>query len=217
MGSSRALPAESERERALLATAELWSEAGYGGLSAAAISERAGIEAGTFASLFANLEAAAQATFEAPIGAVVGLVAEQFAPDRSEPESCMRGIVAILEVMAANPAFAFVVYLGRRQAVPEAVRASAKTGHGFIVAMLERLRDSSAVTGQPLGAGVGALGAAEILLRREVLAGRADRLTALAPTVVYAAISPFVGQEEGLRLARESRRLLGPAGEAKPL
>lgn len=189
----------------MLATAELWSEEGYEGLSVAAICTRAEIDAGTWASLFPDVEAAARATLELPIGTMVRLVGEQFGLDRSEPESCMMGIVAILELMAANPAYAHAVYIGRRSGtVPTGVNGVAKTTGGFMVAMLERLRESSAVSAQPFGAGIGALGAAEAVVRREVLAGRASQLLRVAPSVVYGATAPFVGQKEGVRLARMS-------------
>ncbi len=208
MASSLVLPAASERERALLAIAELWAEGGYDSLSAAAIAARAGIPEDSFAAMFGDIAEAARATLEAPIAAMVGLVGEQFAPDRPEPESCMMGIVAILELMAANPAYAYVVYVGRRiGGVPMAVSGVARTGGGLMVAMLDRLRESSASSTQPVGTALGALGAAEAVVRREVLAGHAERLMEVVPDVVYGATAPFVGQREGLRLARMSTRV----------
>lgn len=207
VSSDWTLPAETPRERALLATAQLWEERGYEGLSVAAICERAGLEPRTFGSLFPGVEAASKATLEAPIAAMVGFVGEEFALDRSEPESCMMGIVAMLKLMAANPSYAFVVYVGRRlRAVPADVNGVATTAGWFMVAMLERLRESSSVAEQPAVAGLGALGSAEAVVRREVLAGRADRLLDVCPSVVYAGTVPFVGRREALRLAQLSEK-----------
>lgn len=201
------LPAVTERERVLLATAEIWQELGYGGLSTEAIAARAKIETDAFAAMFADAEEAARATLQVPIAAMVGIVSQQFSPDRSEPESCMMGIVAMLDLMAANPAYAHVVYVGRREdPVPASVNGVATTTGGFMVAMLERLRDSGNVHVQPVTAGVGALGAAEAVVCRWVVAGRTDRLRESTPSVVYGAIVPFVGQKEALRLAELSRR-----------
>jgi AcrR family transcriptional regulator len=202
MNGGWVLPAVSERERTLLATAELWGELGYERLTVEAICARAGIGVETFEAMFPDVEAAAQAAFEVPIGAVVGLVADQYAPDRSEPESCAMGIVAILRLMAANPAYAYITYFATRRGVPPAVHSVAKSGHRLVVAMLERLRESSGLNDQPVGAGVGALGAAEVMARREVMAGRTEQLPALAPDFVYAATVPFVGQRDALRLAQ---------------
>lgn len=208
MSSSWTLPAETMRERALLATAEVWKERGYEGLSVAAICERAGLETKVFSTMFPDVEAASRSAVETPIAAMVGLVGEQFALDRSEPESCMMGIVAILKLMAANPAYAYVVYVGRRLGrVPGRVSGVATTAGWFLAAMLERLRESSALGEQPVGSGLGALGAAEAVVRREVLAGRTDHLLAICPSVVYGATVPFVGQREALRLAHLSEQV----------
>jgi hypothetical protein len=47
-----------------------------------------------------------------------------------------------------------------------------------------------------------AFGRAQLLVFHEVAAGRAERLPALAPNIVYLAIAPFAGHDEGLRQAR---------------
>jgi AcrR family transcriptional regulator len=203
------LPAETVRERVLLATAELWAEAGYEGLDVDSICRRAGVEKNDLGSELPDRESLARAALEVPVAAMVDLVAEQYGPDRSEPESCALGIVAILEMMAANPAYAFVLYIGSRQAgKTRRVATVSRTAHQLMVAMLERLGEGSDIGRPPLTAGVGAMGAAEIALRREVVAGRVDCLPHLAGDVVYAAITPFVGQKEGLRLAALSRQLV---------
>jgi AcrR family transcriptional regulator len=211
MGSDWVLPAESERERALLATAEIWREHGFEGLTRGAISGRAGISAEEFAAVFADVRAVATAAIEVPLAAVVEIVADLYSPDRSEAESYARAIVRILQMMAANPAYAFVVYIGGRQMAPSEVHTVFASGHHLLVAMLERLWGSSTVSEQPARAGVGILGSAEAVVRRELMAGRHDILPALAPDFVYGAITPFLGQAEGLRLARFSRRLVKEA------
>lgn len=208
MESAWALPAVSERERALLATAELWSERGYGELSVEAICGRAGIDAETFEALFGDVEAAAKATIEVPLGAVVTAVGEHYSPDRSEVESYALAVDAILEVMAANPAFAFVTYLGRRQEAPPEVLSVFESGHQFLVAMLDRLWDNSPLSEKPARGGQGALGGPEAVVRRELVAGRAERLPALAPDLLYAAAVPFLGQNAALQLRRQARERL---------
>jgi AcrR family transcriptional regulator len=209
MGSSLVLPAVSERERALLATAEIWGEAGWEGLSATAICARAGIEPESLTAMFPDLEAIAVATIEVPLGAVVSVVAELYAPDRSEAESCVMAIVAILELMAANPAYADVAYIAGRQMAPSGVHSVYKSGHQFLVAMLERLWEGSRLKQQPARTALGALGAAEAVVRREIVDGNHERLPSLAPAFVYAATVPFLGQREGLRLAQLARELVG--------
>ncbi len=211
MGSSRRLPAASDRERVLLATAELWGEGGYEKLSVETICGRSGVEPEAFLDRFPDVEAAAEAAVEVPLAAVVDVVADLYSPDRSEAESYALAIVAILELMAANPAYADVVYIAGRQMAPPAVHALYETGHRFLVAMLERLWASSELREQPARAGLAALGAAEAVVRREIVAGRHEALPSLAPDFVYAATVPFLGQQEAMRLARRATDLSGAA------
>lgn len=212
MGSQPVLPAESGRERALLATAEIWAEHGYEALTAEAISVRAGIEAADFEAEFPDVEAAAAAAIEVPLAAVVKAVAGLYSPDRSEAESYVLTIVSILELMAANPAYTYLAYIGGRQMAPPRIHRIYHGGHRFLVAMLERLWASSSLPEQPARVGLAGLGAAEAVVRREIVAGRCARLPSLAPDFVYGAITPFLGQREGLRLAQLSRRLVLEGG-----
>lgn len=205
MGADRSLPAASERERVLLATAEIWTEGGYEALDVESICARAGVGREAFAASFPSVEAAAEAAIEVPLAAVVQIVGEAFSPDRSEAESYARAIVGILEFMAANPPFAYLPFIGGRQMAPPRAHSVFDAGHRFLVAMLERLWEGSGQREQPARAALGALGAAEAVVRREILAGRYERLPALAPDFVYIATVPFLGQREALRLARASR------------
>jgi AcrR family transcriptional regulator len=202
MGRSWALPADSERERVLLATAEVWSERGYDGLSVSGICSRAGIDETEFRALFPDVEAAAKAAIEVPLAAVVEVVAELYSPDRSEAESYAMAIVGILELMATNPAYADVVCITGRQMAPPGVHSLYKTGHQVLVAMLERLWENSSLSEKPAPAGQAALGGAEAVVRREIVAGRYERLPDLAPDFVYAATVPFLGIAEAQRLAQ---------------
>ena len=208
MASRWALPAGSERERVLLATAEVWAEAGYEGLSVERICVRARVERDAFEAMFPSVEAAAEAAIEVPLRAVVGVVAKFFSPDRSEAESYAGAIVRILELMAANPAYSYLVYIGGRQMAPPNVHSVYESGHRFLVAMLERLWEDSGSRRQPDKAALGVLGAAEAVARREILAGRYERLPLLAPDFVYVATVPFLGQEEAMRLARQAQTLI---------
>jgi AcrR family transcriptional regulator len=205
MGRSWALPADSERERVLLATAELWGKRGYDGLSVASICDQAGVEEASFAAMFRDVEAAAKATVEVPLAAVVEVVSGLYSPDRSEAESYAMAIVGLLRLMAANPAYADVAYITGRQMAPPGVHALYETGHQVLVAMLERLWEGSTLSDKPARAGLGALGAAEAVVRRELVAGRYERLPDLAPDFVYAATVPFLGIAEAQRLAQVAR------------
>lgn len=61
----------------------------------------------------------------------------------------------------------------------------------------------------PRSAIVGALGGAEMVMRAELIAGRAERLPSLLPSFTYLATLPFLGPEEALRKCQRAREILG--------
>jgi hypothetical protein len=83
----------------------------------------------------------------------------------------------------------------------------------LLAMMIERPWGFSKLEWQPRLAPSAALGAAEAVLRRELLAGRPERLPALLPDFVYAATVPFLGRAEALRLAEPS---CSPPAEPAP-
>jgi AcrR family transcriptional regulator len=200
-----------ERERAVRAMAELCAERGYRETTVEALIERAGLSRASFESMFkGGLEECLLAAENAILGEVVRVVADTYSPDRSEWESGIAGIGAILELMAANPSFARTGYIVVRQAGTERAKDAYEAGITLIVAMIDRLREYGDREIQPPpGAARAALGGAEALIRREIDSGRAAELPRHLPDIVYAATVSFLGQEEALRLARRSRAM-GP-------
>jgi AcrR family transcriptional regulator len=207
MAAEFAVP--SERERLLQACTELCAERGYEGTSVEGICARARVDRAAFASAFAgSVERCAAAAEEAILSEVVSAVARSYSADRTEWVNVVHGVKAILELMAANPSFAYLGYIGARQMAPAAVRKPYEHGHLMLEAMLERGQAYSARAIAPAKAALGALGGAEAIVRREVAAGRAAGLPQLLPDFVYSATVPFLGQKEALRLARQARQLL---------
>lgn len=191
-----------ERDRILLATAELCAELGYEELDVGRIAGRAGVGEERFHELFPDKDAAAQAAIDAILGGVVSLVGELYQPDRSEVESAVEAIAAILRLMAENPQFASLSYVASRQMMPPHLKRGLDSGSQLLAAMLDRFRDYSTAKGQPIRAARAALGGAEAVVRREIARGRTSRLPELIPDLIYAATVPFFGQQEALRLAK---------------
>jgi len=204
---------ESDRDRIIRTAAELCAEVGYEEMLVERVAERANVSAEHFRELFDGKEAVVRSAVDAILAAVVALVGELYEPDRPEPESYLLTIKAILELMADNPEFALISYVGARQMMPPELKQQLDSGSGLLTAMLERLSPYSRADVQPSRAGRAALGGAEAVVRQEVTLGRAANLPWLLPDFFYAATVPFLGQQEALRLARRGRELLvGPTG-----
>ena len=191
------------------AMAELCAERGYRETTVEAVIERAGIERESFESMFKDgREGCLLAAENAILGEVMSVVAETYSADRSEWDSGIAGIRAILELMAANPSYANTGYIAVRQGGPQQAKEAYEAGITLIVAMIDRLREYGDGATRPPSSARAALGGAEALIRREIVSGRTAVVPRHLPEVVYAATVPFLGQEEALRLARRGRALL---------
>lgn len=209
METTTELFSPSERDRVLQAVTELCATHSYGEITIAQVVERAGVSAEAFDSIFAgDLEECMLAAMNMVVGDVVSAVSSSYSADLSEWDSGLLAVKAILELMAARPSYAHLAYIGSRQMAPPKVREAYGAGIQVLTAMIERLWEYSAGDAQPAAAARGALGAAEAVVRREVMAGRTEHLPSLLPDFIYGATVPFLGQEEALRHARRARELL---------
>lgn len=203
----------SDRERLIQALIVVCCERNVDEISAEAVSQRSGVPMRSFTEHFGTgrngLEACMIAAENDIIREVIAAVAGAYSPDRSEWDSGMAGILAILEYMAANPKTAYFGYITVPIAAPESVRERAEAARLLLSSMLDRLRETtSSHSVAPQRAARAALGGADTLVRREVAAGRAEELPRILPDLVFGATVSFLGQEEALRLARRARQLL---------
>jgi AcrR family transcriptional regulator len=207
--------APSERERILRSAAELCAERGFEELTVEAIVARAATSTRTFHKLFSGVEDCVIASVSALTAQVLAEVSGTYLPDRSEWDSGIIGMKAILELMAAHPSFAYLGYVVARQTSPPRIREVYRGATQMLTIMVERLWDYSELEHQPRLAARGALGGCEALVRREVVAGRGEQLPRILPELIYIATVPFLGQEEAMRLSRRGRELLvGSSWEA---
>jgi AcrR family transcriptional regulator len=197
----------SERDRVLRAMSALCAEQGYEETTVSEVVSRAGVTPEAFAEMFSGKEECTVAALNAIIGEVVSAVAISYSADRSEWESGLRGMKAILELMAAHPSFAQLGYIVARQMAPSATRDTYEGIAGVLRAMLGRLRENTGSKAPPSAARA-ALGGPEAVVRREIMAGRLEQLPRLLPDIAYAATVAFLGQEDALQLSRLARELL---------
>jgi hypothetical protein len=211
--AAESLLSPSERDRALRAIATLCATRGYLETSVSELVELAEIDQAEFDRMFDGKEHCAIEAVKAILGETMSVVSASYSPDRSEWDSALLGIKAILELMAAHPSFAYIAYIASRQMTPDGVRDVRVSGVSLLCTMLDRLRTSAKQDEQPAAAAWGAFGGAEAVVRREVARGRTEYLPQLLPDLIYSAVAPFLGQEDGLRMARRGRELLEGIGD----
>ncbi len=206
--ASEPIVGPSDRERIMRATAELCFERGYEEMQIEEVLIRAGVSEEGFEALFGGKEEAALGAINWLLGETIGVVSAAYSADRSEVESALAGVKAILELMAANPSYAYLGYVTVRQMGTERMREVHNTGIQMLSVMLERMRQYSQTSAQPPDSARAALGGAEAVIRRELVAGRAAALPRLLPDLIYAATIPYLGSEAALRLAAKGAETL---------
>jgi AcrR family transcriptional regulator len=209
----RDLAGPSERDRLIEAMALSCVERGYAAVSVEEVARRAGVERGRFEENFAGKAECGIAAVNQILADITAAASIAYSPQYSEWEKILRGVRALLELMAARPSFASLDLIEARQGMgPEAYEAYA-AGIRVLQAMLDRLQ-ANAVGGvvRPPGAIRGAIGGAEALIRRELLAGRPERLPELLPDIIYGMLAPYLDQQEALRYAGLARELLNEGG-----
>jgi AcrR family transcriptional regulator len=189
----------SDRDRILQAMAECCAEAGYAETRIEAVLERAGVEPESFEIHFSGKEDCALAALNKIVSETLARISMAAPRAGDVIERRKFEVKAILELMAARPAFAWLVYAEARQGGTARMHDSYESAARVLALMMERAGDAG---GRPSATARAVLGGAEAVVRRELVTGRAATLPRFLPDFVYAALVPFVGQREALRQAK---------------
>jgi AcrR family transcriptional regulator len=209
----REIVAPSERDRLIEAMALTCAERGYAAASVEEVTQRAGVDRQSFEENFADEAECGIAAVNQILADITAAASIAYSPEYSEWEKILRGVRALLELMAARPSFAGLDLIEARQGMgPEAYELYT-AGIRVLAAMLDRLQANALVgVARPPSAIRGAIGGAEALIRRELLAGRPERLPELLPDIIYGMLAPYLDQQEALRYAGLARELLNEGG-----
>jgi AcrR family transcriptional regulator len=212
-GLYRDIVAPSERDRLIEAMALTCAERGYAATSVEEVVARAGLGQRSFDESFADKADCGTAAVNQILADITAAASIAYSPEYSEWEKILRGVRALLELMAARPSFAGLAQIEARQGMGPEAYALYTSGIRVLGAMLDRLQ-ANALGGvaRPPSAIRGAIGGAEALIRRELLAGRPERLPDLLPDIIYGMLAPYLDQQEALRYAGLARELLNDGG-----
>lgn len=204
MLSGPALSAPSERERLVAAMAASCAENGYGAAGVEDVLWRTGLPPSAFHEHFADKDECVVAVLDELLSETTQAVAGAQAPEYGDWQRLLMGVRALLDLLAAQPSAAKLALIETRGEVPAAAHERYAACIRVLIALLDRAR-TYAERSAPPSATRGAIGGAEFLIRRELLAGRAERLPDLLPDIIYGTVVPFLPQQEALRLAELAR------------
>jgi len=204
-----------QRRRILRATADLVSEQGYRRTSTEHIVRRGHVGYSSFYNHFPDKEACFMTLFNGTLELAAKSVAEAFAagpPQRAWPDRVAASLRALFELLASDPALA-------RACIVEAPAATDS--------VLGRYREEIARAGKALQLGAGRAtgepspfdrfgeliaGGLFYLAHRHLAHGEAAQLPALLPEAVEYTLTPYLGEEEALRISRQ----MEPSAAADP-
>jgi AcrR family transcriptional regulator len=206
-GSGLALPRSSsfagltppsQRRRILDAMISCCAEKTYSGTTIAELVRRGSVSRTTFYKLFTDKRDCFDAAVTLCIERISATLRAAAAECDSPAEATRRATAAVLQLLAAEPELALVLGGDVLGVDPARVERYGR----MLVPALERLWAEAGEPPRKHSSPGLAFGRAQLLVFHEVAAGRAERLPALAPNIVYLAIAPYAGHDEALRQAR---------------
>jgi AcrR family transcriptional regulator len=197
--------AQNQRERMLLATAELVAERGYQKTTIELIAKTARVALVTFYEHFADKEACFLAAFDENVEAAHEVFVELLEPQQAWPEQIAASLEVLLEMVVNEQARAKLCIveaqaagaaaLARYQAMLESVTPKLREGRE-LNPRAERL---------PEGLEVAIAGGLAWLIHQRLASGRADDLKGLLPEMLQVTLTPYVGEVEAGRAAEAAQ------------
>jgi AcrR family transcriptional regulator len=206
-GLNRAFVVANQRDRLLDALAQEVADRGYTAVTAQDVYTRAGVSSKTFYELFRDKADCFLAAYDAAVKLLMAHVEAVFerTPEPT-PEQTRAVLGAVLEVFAAEPAFARMCLVEVAAAGPEAMRRYVAVIDSFTGLLhpidRARARGSGGEATEPGGLLDRALigGIAWVIYER-ILAGETESLPELLPQLLYFLFVPFLGEQEAARIA----------------
>jgi len=192
---------QNQRERILLATAELVAERGYQKTTIELIAKTSRVALVTFYEHFPSKEECFLAAFDESVAAAREVFAELLNPEDPWQDQISAALEILLEMVVKEQARAKLCIveaqaagsaaLGRYQGMLEGVAPKLREGREF------NPRSSRL----PDGLEVAIAGGIAWLVHQRLVAGKADELMALLPEMLQVTLTPYVGEVEAGRAA----------------
>jgi AcrR family transcriptional regulator len=192
---------QNQRERMLLATAELVAERGYRRTTIELIAKTARVALTTFYEHFEGKEECFLAAFDENVDAAVEVFAELVDPELDWTDQISTGLEVFLEMVAGETPRATLCLVESQAAGPEALARY----QGMLERVAPKLSEGRALNPRsarlPEGLEVALAGGIAWLVHQRLVAGEAAEIKALLPEMLQIALTPYVGEVEAGRAA----------------
>jgi AcrR family transcriptional regulator len=207
---------KNQRERIVDATAAIVAEKGLASLTIPEIARRANVSHQTFYEMYPTKHDAFLGTQKVGLHQALGVTIAAYEENEEDwPRAVAAGVRALLGYLASEPAHAHLILVDTFAASPEAIEIRDTSIHAFAAYLqpgYHYASSSSNGSGTPVAAGGRVPGVAP-----EAIAGgiwqvlnyyiedeRTDELPEVAPQLIYAALTPFIGPGDAAKAARRA-------------
>lgn len=192
---------QNQRERMLLATAELAAERGYQKTTIELIAKTARVALSTFYEHFSSKEECFLAAFDESVAGAAQVFEELLDPEQPWPDQIASALEIALEMIVAEPARARLCIvesqaaggaaLARYQAMLEDIAPKLREGRQF----------NPRASRLPDGLEIAIAGGLAWLVHQRLVADRDEEIKGLLPEMLQVTLTPYVGEQEAGRLA----------------
>jgi len=192
---------QNQRERMLLATAELVAERGYQKTTIELIAKTARVALSTFYEQFSSKEECFLAAFDETMDAAAEVYDELLDPEQDWADQIASGLEITLEMITKEPARARLCIVEAQAAGGEAL----KRYQGMLEKLAPKLREgrihNPRASRLPDELEVAVVGGLAWLVHQRLLADRVDEIKSLLPEMLQVTLTPYVGEVEAGRAA----------------
>jgi len=193
--------AQNQRERMLLATAELVAERGYQKTTIELIAKTARVALSTFYEQFSSKEECFLAAFDETLAAAKEVFDELLDTEQPWSDQIASGLETVLEMIVAEPARARLCIVEAQAAGGEALARY----QGMLESVAPKLREGREFNPRssrlPDGLEVAIVGGLAWLVHQRLVANRVDGIKALLPEMLQVTLTPYIGEVEAGRAA----------------
>jgi AcrR family transcriptional regulator len=204
--------ASNQRERIIVAVAEVCSTSGYAAMSVEDVVVASGVSRRTFYDNFQDKEDAFLAAYDEVASRLLTRVKTAYETNEGIVPRAREGLRALLGFLAAEPAFAdmcVVEALAAGPTVAEHRNANLRTLSDLIdevaTAAMPNATPPSPIIAQALVGGI-----FEVVYSR-VLAGRHAELPGLLPGLIFTLLLPYAGHDVATQVLKKERRRMAQA------
>jgi AcrR family transcriptional regulator len=204
---SRQFIVKNQRERIVDATAAIVAEKGLANLTIPAIARRANVSHQTFYEMYPTKHDAFLGTQKVGLHQALQVTVQAYEENEDDwPRGVAAGLRALLGYLASEPDHSHLILVDTFAASPEAIEIRDTSIHAF-AAYLQPGYHYASKDGRGAVPGVvpeAIAGGIWQVLNFYIEDERTDELPEVAPQLIYAALTPFIGPKDAAKTARRS-------------